>query len=76
MAVYGYVRTSTTRQTAAGESLEVQRRTVTGYALMHGLALARVFVERGVSGARPLAERPEGAGPARCPETPGTPSSP
>ena len=30
------------------------------YALMHGLAIERVFVKRGVSGARPLAERPEG----------------
>jgi DNA invertase Pin-like site-specific DNA recombinase len=61
MAVYGYVRVSTTRQAADGESLDVQQRTVTGYALMYGLALERVFVERGVSGAKPLAERPEGA---------------
>lgn len=61
MAVYGYVRVSTTRQAADGESLDVQQRTVTGYALMHGLAINRVFVERGVSGAKSLAERPEGA---------------
>src|SRR4051794_7202512 len=28
---------------------------------MHGMALDRVFVERGVSGSTPLGERPEGA---------------
>ena len=31
-----------------------------GYAMMHGLKLDRVFVERAVSGSRPIAERPEG----------------
>jgi putative DNA-invertase from lambdoid prophage Rac len=29
--------------------------------MMHGLAIDRTFVERGVSGSKPLAERPEGA---------------
>jgi putative DNA-invertase from lambdoid prophage Rac len=60
MAVYGYVRVSTARQVEEGLSLEVQRRQVEGYALMHGLALDRVFVEEGVSGSVPLAERPAG----------------
>lgn len=61
MAVYGYVRVSTERQADEGESLGAQQRTVEGYAMMHGLTLAHVFVERGVSGSKPLGERPEGA---------------
>lgn len=60
MSVYGYVRVSTVRQAEDGESLEVQQRTIAGYALMHGLAVDKVFIERGVSGSKPLAERPEG----------------
>lgn len=61
MAVYGYVRVSTDRQAEEGESLGAQQRTVEGYAMMHGLTLDRVFVERGVSGSKPLGERPEGS---------------
>ena len=61
MAVYGYARVSTSRQAEEGESLDVQQRTVAGYALMHGLTVDRMFVERGVSGSTPLADRPQGA---------------
>jgi putative DNA-invertase from lambdoid prophage Rac len=61
MATYGYTRVSTLRQADEGESLEVQQRTITGYALMHGMAIDRLFVERAVSGSVPLGERPEGA---------------
>ena len=61
MAVYGYARVSTARQAGEGESLDVQQRTVSGYAMMHGLTVDRMFVERGVSGSKPLADRPEGA---------------
>ncbi len=61
MAVYGYARVSTSRQAEDGESLDVQQRTITGYAMMQGLGLDRVFIERGVSGSKPLADRPEGA---------------
>jgi DNA invertase Pin-like site-specific DNA recombinase len=43
-----------------GESLDVQQRTVAGYALMLGLTVDRMFVERGVSGSVPLAVRTEG----------------
>jgi putative DNA-invertase from lambdoid prophage Rac len=60
MAVYGYARVSTSRQAEEGESLDVQQRTVAGYALMLGLTLDRMFIERGVSGSVPLAERAEG----------------
>lgn len=60
MAVYGYRRVSTTRQADEGESLDVQQRTITGYALMHGLKVEQVFVERAVSGSIPLGGRPQG----------------
>jgi putative DNA-invertase from lambdoid prophage Rac len=62
MAVYGYVRVSTARQASEGESLEVQKRQIEGYAHMHGLTLAGVVVEEGVSGSVPVADRPA-AGP-------------
>ena len=61
MATFGYTRVSTTRQADEGESLTEQERKLAGYAMMQGLALDRLFVERGVSGSVPLAERPEGA---------------
>src|SRR6201994_3017615 len=59
--VYGYARVSTLAQADEGESLDVQQRTIAGYAQMHGLEVASVFVERGVSGSKPLADRPQGA---------------
>jgi DNA invertase Pin-like site-specific DNA recombinase len=61
MAVYGYVRVSTDRQADDGESLGTQQRIIEGYAMMNGLALNGIFVERGVSGSKPLGERSEGA---------------
>lgn len=62
MAVFGYCRVSTLKQAAEGESLEVQRRQIEGYALMHGLAVDQIVVEEGVSGSIPVSERPA-AGP-------------
>jgi len=61
MAVYGYIRVSTDRQAEDGESLGTQQRIIEGYAMMNGLKLDKVFIERGVSGSRPVGERPEGA---------------
>jgi putative DNA-invertase from lambdoid prophage Rac len=61
MPVYGYCRVSTDRQANEGESLGVQERQLQGYVTMQGMKLDRVFVERGVSGSIPLADRPEGA---------------
>jgi putative DNA-invertase from lambdoid prophage Rac len=61
MTVFAYTRVSTERQAEEGESIAVQERTVAGYAQMHGLMVDRVFSERGVSGSKPLAERPEGS---------------
>jgi putative DNA-invertase from lambdoid prophage Rac len=60
MAVFGYVRVSTSRQAEDGESLDVQERTITGYAMMQGLKVSQTFVEGGVSGSVPLAERAQG----------------
>jgi putative DNA-invertase from lambdoid prophage Rac len=60
MAVFGYVRVSTMRQAEDGESLDVQQRTIAGYAMMHGLKVSQTFVEGGVSGSVPLAERAQG----------------
>jgi DNA invertase Pin-like site-specific DNA recombinase len=61
MSVYGYCRVSTARQASEGESLDVQRRQIEGYAHMHGLTLRGVTVEEGVSGSIPVHERPKGA---------------
>ena len=60
MAIYGYCRVSTGRQATEGESLDVQRRQVEGYALMHGLQLDGFWVEEGISGSIPIRERPVG----------------
>jgi putative DNA-invertase from lambdoid prophage Rac len=60
MSVYGYCRVSTQRQASEGESLDVQRRQIEGYAHMHGIALDDVIVEEGVSGSIPVQERPVG----------------
>ncbi len=38
----------------------MQRRQIEGYALMHGLTLAGVLVEEGVSGSVPVEDRPVG----------------
>jgi hypothetical protein len=60
MAVYGYCRVSTARQASEGESLDVQRPQIEGYAHMHGLTLRGVTVDEGVSGSIPVNERPKG----------------
>ena len=60
MATFGYCRVSTAKQANEGESLDVQRRQIEGYALMHGLAVDEIVVEEGVSGSVPVAERPAG----------------
>jgi putative DNA-invertase from lambdoid prophage Rac len=60
MKVYGYCRVSTSEQAVSGMSLESQQQQITGYAMMKGWTVAEFFVEAGVSGSVPLAERPEG----------------
>jgi putative DNA-invertase from lambdoid prophage Rac len=63
VAIFGYARVSTARQANEGESLDVQRRQIEGYALMHGWTIApdAFFVEEGVSGSVPFGERQRGA---------------
>src|SRR5208337_3946619 len=60
VVIYGYCRVSTLKQADEGESLDVQRRQIEGYAHMHGLTLTEVLVEGGVSGSVPVEERPVG----------------
>ena len=60
MAIYGYCRVSTLKQADEVESLDVQCRQIEGYAHMHGLTIAEVLVEGGVSGSVPVEELPVG----------------
>jgi hypothetical protein len=46
LAVYGYVRIGTDRQADEGESLGTQQRVIDSYAMMNGLTLDSIFVER------------------------------
>ena len=61
MAVYGYTRVSTTEQAADDRSsLDTQRRKIVAAAELAGLSLDGFVEEPGVSGSKPLADRPEG----------------
>lgn len=60
MRVFGYVRVSTSEQATNGDSLETQKAKIIGYAMMQGWEVSEVFVEAGVSGSVPLADRPQG----------------
>ena len=60
MRVFGYSRVSTSEQADEGSSLASQQQQIAGYAMMKGWQIAEHFVERGVSGSTPLADRPEG----------------
>jgi DNA invertase Pin-like site-specific DNA recombinase len=61
MSAFGYCRVSTERQ-GDGDSLDVQKRQIEGYAMIRGLDLADIVIESGVSGSVPVAQR-EAAGP-------------
>lgn len=60
MTVHGYLRVSTKVQSDDGLSLESQERQITGYAMMQGMAIDHLYVERAVSGSKPIGSRPEG----------------
>jgi putative DNA-invertase from lambdoid prophage Rac len=60
MKVFGYCRVSTSEQANRGLSLDTQRRQIEGWAAVKGWDVAAVFVEAGVSGSVPFAEREEG----------------
>jgi putative DNA-invertase from lambdoid prophage Rac len=57
---YGYVRVSTDTQADEGNGLQVQQRMLEGRCLQDGIRMERIFVERGVSGSKPIGERPQG----------------
>jgi DNA invertase Pin-like site-specific DNA recombinase len=58
--VYGYTRGCTEGQATEGQSLEVQRHRLEGWAMQRGSEFSEVVVDPGVSGGIPFAERPEG----------------
>lgn len=60
MATYAYLRVSTVEQ-SEGTSLDSQRRSVEGAAMMRGEAMAATFEDAGVSGSTPFAKRQAGA---------------
>lgn len=57
----GYVRVSTDRQARDGQSLDAQTSAQAAYAGLKGLGEVQAFVEGGVSGKVPFADRPAGA---------------
>ncbi|MDA9490407.1 recombinase family protein [Bradyrhizobium sp. CCBAU 11361] len=60
MKVYGYCRVSRAEKVSGGMSLETQQQQITGYAMMKGWQVTQFFVEDGISGGVPLAERVQG----------------
>jgi DNA invertase Pin-like site-specific DNA recombinase len=58
--IFGYCRVSTAEQANAGLSLETQQQQITGYSMIKGWSVVEFFVEAGISGSIPLADRPEG----------------
>ncbi len=61
MATYAYCRVSTIDQVDNGNSLEVQRSRIEGEAKSKGLkGIDKFFVDKGISGAKPLADRSNG----------------
>jgi site-specific DNA recombinase len=60
MKAAGYCRVSSSEQ-VDGTSLRAQEDQIRSYAAMKGIDLVTVLVDAGVSGGKPLAERPEGS---------------
>ena len=60
MAVYGYCRVSTDRQADQGISLDDQQRRIRARAEEYSWTIDEMFVEKGIRGGTPFAERPEG----------------
>lgn len=57
MKAVGYIRVSTERQ-VEGMGLDVQERAVRDYAKEAGFKVVKVYRDEGISGTKPLAERP------------------
>jgi putative DNA-invertase from lambdoid prophage Rac len=61
MTVFGYTRVSTSEQAADDRSsLDTQRRKILAAAELSGLTVDQFIEEPGVSGGKPLADRPKG----------------
>jgi putative DNA-invertase from lambdoid prophage Rac len=58
--IFAYARVSTSEQSSNGDSLATQRQQIEGYAMMKGWHIAEFFIDGGVSGSVPFADRPEG----------------
>jgi len=58
MRAVGLIRVSTERQSESGLGLEAQRSSILAAAERLGAVLGRIFVEAGVSGGLPIADRP------------------
>jgi site-specific DNA recombinase len=58
----GYIRVSSEEQADSGLGLEAQRQRIEAYCTMRELRLVEVLEDCGVSGGKPLAMRPAGAG--------------
>src|SRR5829696_1381791 len=58
--IVGYCRVPTSEQASNGDSLATQKQQITGYAMMQGWEIGAFFIEAGISGSVPLADRPEG----------------
>jgi DNA invertase Pin-like site-specific DNA recombinase len=58
--MFAYARVSTAEQASNGDSLATQRQHVEGYAMMKGWQISEFFIDGGVSGSVPFAQRPEG----------------
>lgn len=61
MKALGYIRVSTTEQAMDGIGLDVQRGRIAAWCEATGAELVEVIEDGGVSGTRPLADRPGGA---------------
>lgn len=59
--VVGYCRVSTLDQAKEGISLDAQLAKIKAYCEMNDFELVEIFIESGVSGGKPLSERPQGS---------------
>lgn len=57
--VAAYVRVSTTEQKMHGISIDAQKQKLTEYAESHNMKIVEWYIDEGVSGAKPIAKRPE-----------------
>jgi len=60
MRAAGYVRVSSQEQ-VEGTSLKAQEEQIRAYAMLKGIELVDLFIDAGVSGGKPIADRPEGS---------------